>query len=253
MTEGQVLRALEVLRMRFHRIWESDAPQVLLEAQQQVRASKKEHDDRLRQRRREYQVTPWGYQIPYERPLRFKKVRVDGLWLRVDVVCRALWLGECQQPHLQRLVLRVWCLNDDVTFRPDWDARCIRDRIDRKSGRVMLRFHFDQATPGQQGPEYHVQIGGKAQSEECCWLHEAVPIPRLAYPPMDLVLACEMSAANFFPDDYARLRSDPNWKGVIRATQEYLLRQYYSVCINVLDGQSPNISVLDELWNTSWT
>lgn len=253
MTAGQVRQALEVVRSRFRRILESEAPQVLLQAQEQVRVSKKEHDEAVRQRRREYAVRPWGYEISLERPLRFRKVLVDGLLLRVDVVCTALWRGECQQPHFQRLVLRVWCLNDDVMFRPDWDASDIRDRINRECGRVMLRFHFDQATPGQQGPKHHVQIGGKAQSEECCWLHEAVSIPRLAYPPIDLVLACEMIAANFFPDEYARVRSDPIWKGVVRETQEYLLRQYYSVCTNILGGRSPNISLLDELWNTSWT
>lgn len=253
MTKGQLLQALNVLRMRLRPILESDAPRVLLQAQEQVRVSKKEHDEALRQRREEHPLRPWGYKIPPDGPLRFQEVVIDGLRYRVDVICEALWRGEEDTPHSLRLVLRVWCLNDDVTFRQDWDASCIRGRLNPQYGRVMVRFHFDQASPQQQGPRHHVQVGGKAQSDECCWLHEAVSLPRLAYPPTDLVLACEMIAANFFPEQYAQVRSDPSWTGVIRATQEYLLRRYYSVCTNVLDGEGGNISLLDELWNISWT
>lgn len=163
MTEGQVLQALEVLRMRLRPILESDAPHVLGQAREQVRVSKKEHDEQLRQRRAE--PPPWGYKIPFDTPLRFQEVTIHGLRYRVDVICEALWLGEGEAPHSLRLVLRVWCLNDDVTFRQDWDAPCIRDHLNPQYGRVMVRFHFDQASPRQQGPKHHVQVGGKAQSD----------------------------------------------------------------------------------------
>lgn len=252
MTEGEVIRGLEAVRSQFGRILESEATQVLEQARVAVRATKREHDERVRQGRKEYPVKPWGYQISDEMPLRFKDTIVDDFWLRVDVLCEALWLGEDEEPCSQRLAVRVWSLDDHVMFREDWDAPGINARIHPEYGRVMLRFHFDRAGPGQQGPKYHVQVGGKAHPEECCWLHEGVSIPRLAYPPMDLVLACEMIAANFFLDEYRRIRSDPLWTGVVRASQEYLLRPYHSICTDVLAGRRQNVSMLDELWNTSW-
>lgn len=253
MTEGEVIQSLEAVRSQFGRILESEAAQVLEQARIAVMATKREHDERMRQGRREYPVKPWGYQIPHEMPLRFKDTIVDSSWLRVDVVCEALWLGEDEEPYSQQLVVRIWSLEDQVMFREDWDAPEIEARINPEYGRVMLRFHFDRANPDQQGPKYHVQVGGKAFPEECCWLHEAISVPRLAYPPMDLVLACEMIAANFFTEEYGRIRSDPLWRGVIRASQAYLLQPYYSICTGVLAGRGQNVSLLDELWCTSWT
>jgi len=253
MTDGQVIQALEVLRLRFHRILESNAPQVLEQAKAQVRDTKREHDERLRQRRRDYPIGPWGYRISPEMPLRFQDTMINDLWLRVDVVCEALWIGENNEPHSQLLVVRVWALNDDVMFREDWDAPGIKARVNPEYGRVMLRLHFERANPNQQGPLYHVQVGGNAWPNECCWLHKAISMPRLAYPPMDLVLACEMIAANFFPAQYRQIRTDNSWKGIVRASQESLLGPYYSTCADAAAGKCQNVSLLDELWNTSWT
>ena len=39
-------------------------------------------------------------------------------------------------------------------------------------------------------------------SDEVCWLSESVDRPRIAHPPFDLLLACEMVAANFFTSEY---------------------------------------------------
>jgi hypothetical protein len=252
MTSGKIITGLEVVRTKFKRILDSDADRILSAAKTAVVSTKKEHDKRLKQRRASYQPMPWGYSVSPGSPLRFRDAKVRDLTFRVDVVCKALWFGRRREPHSQQLAVRVWSLDKAVMFREALDAPEIEQAIDPKSGRVMLRFHFDQATSGQQAPRYHVQVGGRAQPEELCWLHEAVSVPRIAYPPIDLILACEMIAANFFPDEYKQIRSDPTWKGVLKTSQEYLLRDYFSTCMGVLDDDRMNISVLDELWSTPW-
>lgn len=252
MTEGDVLKSLEVVRTKFGHILESEAYAVLEEARAAVINSKKEHDERIRQHRRERVLRPWGYRVSPEKPLRFRSTKVRDLRLRVDLMCEALWVGEDDSPYSERLAIRVWSLDDHVMFRHELDAPAVKNRINPDYGRVMLRFHFDRASPGQHGPKYHLQVGGRAQPEECCWLHEGISVPRLAYPPIDLVLACEMIAADFFPDEYRHIRSDDVWKDVVKASQAYLLRHYYSTCLNVLNGRGRNPSLLDELWCTKW-
>src|SRR5260370_1397775 len=95
--------------------------------------------------------------------------------------------------------VRVWALDKNLCYRADWDAERVREELNESLGRVMLRFHFDLAEPPQSGPKYHIQIGGVPHGGELWWLPPSLNLPRIAHPPIDLVLACEMIAANFFP------------------------------------------------------
>jgi hypothetical protein len=115
----------------------------------------------------------------------------------------------------------------------------------------MLRFHFDKANPGQPGPGYHIQLGGNAHTREMSWFHPSIAVPRIPFPPMDLVLATQLVAVNFFPGEYMRLSRDQSWISVIRASQREYWRPYYMNCWDVLEPTRDEAILLDQLWNKS--
>lgn len=205
--------------------------------------TRRTHDPTLR-------ATPWGYSIHPQAPLVFKaSTAIEGLDLWVDLFGSVRWCEEGAMPVEQVIHLRVWDRSDH-TYRPEWDSVDVCEELtspDRpQPGRVMLRCHFDLANTGQDGPQHHLQVGGAAAQQELCWLPAIVDLPRLIYPPMDLVLVCQLVAANFYPQEYERLKEDPTWTGVLRDSQEHLLTEYYRSCIRAVDKGE---SLLDILWN----
>ena len=170
--------------------------------------------------------------------------------LRVDLSCAAYWDAHpAERPSKLTVVLRIWSLDPGVYFRSDWDPPELDERVDSKSGRVMIRTHFDLANPKQPGPRYHLQVGGKPLSTELCWFPEGIAVPRYLHNPLDVVLASELVAATFFPSVYERVRREGSWKGSIRVSQCHLLESYFS---DALDAIRNKDSVLDALWNVTW-
>lgn len=247
MNANDVHRGLQSLADRLRPLLESDAANVLQAAQAQVHATKREYDRRIQQHRVELPVLSWGYEITPEHPLRFKVVKLDGLRLRTDLFAKCYWRREDDEPVALGVVVRIWCLDASVVFREDIDAAGIAPQIDKEIGRVMLRIHFDRAEPDQEGPKYHLQYGGNARPDEIAWFPETISLPRIAHPPFDLVLAAETAAANFFPDEYRRIKRDPTWVGALRDSQAGLLQPYMARCIEAL--QSREASLLNILWN----
>ena len=145
--------------------------------------------------------------------------------------------------------MRVWCLDENLYFRDQWDAARLENEIDGHSGRVVLRVHFDLAEHGQPGPRHHIQVGGKQHSGEFHWFPETLSVPRIVHMPFDLVLAAELVAATFYPEEYKRIRREPTWKHCTRTAQKHLLPVYLQKAIDaVADGRS----VLEALWNVPW-
>ena len=247
---GHVERSLTTVESRLRPILDSRASVVIAEAKSRLGQSKKEFAKRERQGRRERPVRPWGFSIPPTDPLKFINTEVDGLKLRVDLFLRSYWKDNpAERPSQLDVVIRVWCLDRDLYFRSEWDAQCLDERIDTNTGRVMLRFHFDLANPAQQGPKYHMQVGGNAQPDEYHWFPKALSVPRFLHTPVDLVLASEFIASTFYPTRYRDIRREPSWIGSMNDSQNHLLAGYFeeghaAVC----DGRS----VLESLWNVAW-
>lgn len=247
MNPNDVIHALDVIERRFSRILHDGAKLSLQQAKEEVRISYQRY---LREtRRRGNNIPPWGFSIPSDRPLEFVSTSYRNLNVIVDLFCTMKWSNEGQPACQQDIVLRVWCNDHNVIFREQIDAEEIIDKLDDRKGRVMLRYHFDLANPGQPGPTFHLQAGGNARDDEACWLHEAVSIPRLPFPPYDLVLACEMVIANFFLNRASTLLNDPNWMGVLKVSQNSLLTSYYENCIRTI---SRDESLLRTLSNNAW-
>lgn len=251
MNAGQVKAGLQELKRSFRSMLAPGAEHVIDSAIAGLEESRRRFDERTRQTHHPgLRPEPWGYRIYPGMPLVFKQseaIRELRLW--VDLYGTVLWAQEGAMPACQVIHVRVWDSSDYV-FRPEWDSEDICDRLThperRRDGRVMLRCHFDLANPSQLGPRYHLQVGGRAQGDEFCWFPETIALPRLAYPPVDLLLICQLIAANFYWEDYQEFRDDPAWKGRLRASQEHLLRDYYGSCVTAIDGGQ---SVLDALWN----
>lgn len=245
MTEGEVLRALESIKGRFSPILEGDANSVLEKAKAEVCESKKQYEAREKQRARGQSPLTWGFALCPSSPLRFKRKAVERVTLSVDVIAEMRWQNADEPPTTQDLALRVWCSDRNIAFRPSFDAERVESLVDWVKGRVMLRLHFDRGNSRQPGPRYHVQVGGTIQDGEQCWLSPSISVPRLMHQPMDLVLLCELVAANFHPDFYRDVSRDATWKGALAASERSLLTSYYQECVKcVAAGQG----LLGSLW-----
>jgi hypothetical protein len=197
----------------------------------------------------------WDYQIHPERPLRFKPCPIGGLRIQPDIFCKISGTAG-QNPTLkeQNVVIRIWSISESLSFRKDWDAPQLIGAIKSQSHRrVVSRYHFDYANPGQDGPRFHFQVGGKAESNEYCWLPEVIDIPRIAHPPLDLILACEMILANFYPSEFQRLSRQPDWISAVRKSEGAFQLGYYDLCRNTI-GKASDMTkagtLLSNLWNT---
>lgn len=247
---ADVQRSLEAVEKRMNSILDDRASVVIEEARSMLRASKERFDDARSRTEPEAQQSTWGYSIKPNNPLRFRDTEIDGLKLRVDLFLQAFWSDEpAESPSILNVVIRVWCLDKSVCYRADWDAESVEDRIQPGVGRVLLRLHFDLANPHQAGPKYHLQIGGKPADEELHWFPKALSLPRILHMPVDLVLASEMIAANFYPEAYKKLRREDMWIGARKVSQGHLLHGYVKIAKEAI---ASNESVLDALWNTPW-
>ena len=210
LTAHNVERSLNTIRDRMDSILEDDAAGVLGRATAEVVRSASDHNESVRQRRKERPIRPWGFRIHPDQPLRFKETECDGFRIRVDVFSRVYWRTlPGVTPSELSTAMRVWCLDEHVYFREEWDAKRPQERITRAPrARVMLRLHFDLAERDQPGPGHHVQVGGKQHTGEFHWFLETLSVPRLLHMPLDLVLAVEFVAATFYTTSYKKIRRE---------------------------------------------
>ena len=237
-----VEQSLETLRTRLRPILGHSAPRVLEEAKSALRQSKRAYD----QGQRRY----WGFNIVPPDPLVFRETETQRIKVRTDLSIFMYWDSEpAPAPVELGVVIRVWSRDKRVSFRPNWDAKCIEDLIDPDKGRVILRFHFDLANPNQQGPRYHLQIGGNARDDEVHWFPKVLSVPRLLHMPVDLTLASELVASTFYPHEYKRIRREPQWRSSRHISQIHLLHGYFTEALGSIDKKA---SVLETLWNVPW-
>lgn len=244
MNANWIKAGLREIKRTFQHILDDGASYVIDEAIAELEATKKAFDE-LQGKTHHPGLTPepWGYRIYPESPLRFKRSNaIKGLSCWVDLYCTVLWWKEGSLPVKQEITLRVWSDELDYIYRPAWDSEKIYGRL--TLGRVMLRCHFDLANPNQHGPKYHLQFGGNAREHELCWFPEIMDLPRLACPPMDLILACQLIAANFYREEYDEFRETPEWIHTLRTSQEHLFKDR--------DG-SPNCDRSVVVWRGFWS
>ena len=251
LSPADVSRSLEMISGRLYSILENEAQAVLHGAKAMVYSSHEAHLDSVQNRSRGVSTKPWGFRIEPNSPLRFKKTNINDLNLRVDLFLTSYWDSDPGlMPCELTLAIRVWSLDKHIYFRDDWDAKQLSSQINANTGRVMSRLHFDLANKDQPGPKYHLQVGGKPHDDEFHWFPDSLGVPRILHPPMDLVLATELIAANFYPEDYEKFKREAPWVDSMRTSQEYLLAGYFDQATKALKNKK---SLLDTFWNIQLT
>ena len=237
MTPDNVRQALTAIQNRLQSVLDQSASRVLADASAQMVVTTTAKGKSRK--------TAWRLTVSRESPLRFRQCIVDGLRIQADLSCRLEW---DQGIKSQDLLLRIWSQDEHICFRDQYDAAIIRARLATPPSRVIARYHFDKANAGQDGPSFHLQYGGNPADEELFWHPEAFAWPRILHHPMDLVLACEMVAANLFAAEYRQIAKDPTWRAAIRNSQTHFVDDYLTKCRQVVGSGS---SLLASLWNNN--
>jgi len=182
----------------------------------------------------------WKFTIPRDKPITFIK---NDNKLQVDISCEMEGTGNIIQK--QNILLRIWSLDKSICYREDVDHPNIKTKLSNIGWRrVILRFHFDlkASNAKQLEPLYHLQIGGKNPgNDENCWFPEQIDVPRFPYPPMDIILLCEFVLMNFFQEEYETIRKKPEWKGLIKKSQELFQRQYFENCCKYINDENDTL------------
>lgn len=182
-------------------------------------------------------MTPlqWSITIPKEHPLKFKLSDDCGCKLHVDLFC---WIqGEVKPRRFDdvtfksySVVFRIWSHDKDISYRSEWDAdgKLKQKLSNQEWKRVVKRFHIDLRDENTRLPEplYHLHFGGIAEDDEHFWVPNNIGEPRFHYFPMDIILSCEFVLMNFFPAESRNLREKPEWKSLVRKSQELYLKPY---------------------------
>lgn len=167
----------------------------------------------------------WEFSIPRESPMTFKE---NSDRLQADVA--GIITGEGDDIKEVRTLLRIWSLDEALCYRAGIDAEQIRTRFDETGRRVMVRFHFEPRVTHVTRPEpvYHLQVGGVALQDGNCWFPKQLDIPRFHFPPMDIVLLCELVLVNLFHKNSRNLREKPEWKKLVVKSQNAFQRNYFN-------------------------
>lgn len=121
-----------------------------------------------------------------------------------------------------------------------------------EEGNVLIKHHIDFANSPkeqfQEGPLFHLQFGGHTPGYTKSF---EVPIkePRWLCFPLDVVLLCEVVVANFYPEDWAELKSLPGWNDPIVSSQKFCIIPF----LNALQSKASvsSRSLLDQVWAKS--
>ena len=209
---------------------ETGSKELLMEQARQLRDSAK--------RRREKSLIKWEFTILREHPLMFK---TDDHKLKADVAGIVKGMGDIIEEV--NTLLRIWCLDEKVYYREGIDGEEVKRKLAVSGKRVLVRFHFDRRAANARRPEplYHLQVGGKSLDDECCWFPEDIDVPRFHFPPMDIVLLCELVLVNFFHKQSEELRKKPEWRSLVRKSQEIFQSDYFDKCSLHLRNQTDTL------------
>jgi len=179
---------------------------------------------KLRKAKRKAKMMKWEFLITRELPLTFKQNNDKH---QVDLAGKIN--GENDVIKEINTLLRVWSFDQDLCYRHGIDGEEVKKKFDEKEKRVIVRYHFDRRAPtvGQPEPIYHLQVGGQTLDDENCWFPKQIEVPRFHFPPMDIILLCELVLVNFFHGESENLRKKPEWIRLIQKSQHAFQNCYY--------------------------
>lgn len=179
--------------------------------------------------------TSWQIEVDRGAPIIFAKVKdKGGLTITPAIVAKAINVEQNEKviPPFAKLDMAL--------------------EIDDDQSNPISRWHLDLAneTGGviQAGPLVHLQYGG--HHHNAGHLDHPLKTPRWCHPPMELALLCEVVAANFYEEEWVKLRDDPNWCKSICVYQTLCYANYIAKMHNSLSISSS--TALNSMWASAW-
>jgi hypothetical protein len=247
---ADVYKELEVIESRLAGVLDGSSTYVLGDARARL-GPFLEKEKKAKTAAKKKKLDPWRLVIQPSAPLAFGDTGKGTVnhRLRVDLFCDISQPDENGRPRdRHNIAVRVRTSEKDLAFRQEWDAEHLEGAILAANlGRVMCRFHFDFAEPDQQGPRFHLQVGGKQHDGEYCWYPDTLEVPRFAHHPMSLILTCEFILQTFYPLEYQKIAEDSSWKAAIKRAQEIYIVPYVAK-LGSIDCSAR--SLLKAIWNT---
>ncbi|UBB18554.1 hypothetical protein [Comamonas odontotermitis] len=201
-------------------------------------------------------LTDSGYSVLLEEGRRLKVEKKSTSWKIFIDRDNPIVFRETYDKNGDSINPRITCpgisvVQDDFSH-PPFRALDIAIEIDNKEQKPIARWHLDWANTTnnvtQPGPLVHLQYGGhNAGYRE---LDHPLKVPRWCHPPMDLVLMCEVMAANFYEEQWQDLREDQNWNFAVSTAQQFCYSSYYRKFIAGFSTRSK--SILHSMWATEW-
>ena len=128
--------------------------------------------------------------------------------------------------------------------------------INESNGNLIHRSHIDLATRNlkgkyQDGPIFHLQFGGKSSAKENEPDVFKLRRPRWLHPPMELILMTEMLIANFYPEQWNKLKKQDNWKVLVTDSQMLCYKPYFDIANENIEKDSLQNSFWASKWETT--
>jgi len=181
----------------------------------------------------------WHYRIERSKPLIL--IPVSSARLNADI-CPIVFIDiEVDEALLEEKGFPLKTLNLTLEI------------INKSNGRLIHRSHIDLATHNeegkyQDGPIFHLQFGGKSieiKSEPDVF---KLRKPRWLHPPMDLVLISEMLIANFYPEQWNKLKNQDNWIDLVTDSQMLCYKPFFDIANENIEKDS----LLKSFWASNW-
>ena len=179
----------------------------------------------------------WRYEITPTTPITFSRVPDQTLEYIIPKIYTKISVDDNSPHYFNQLVsaLEIWSV----------------------TGKPISRWHVDLANKNkdgayQEGPLFHLQFGGHWPTAQNREIDMPISIPRWAYPPMDLILMCEVVVANFFPNKWQQLRKLSGWNMSIREAEKLCHKVFFQK-MKEINSSGGNITLLHAMWADKWT
>lgn len=203
-----------------------------------------------------YIVTSEGYAVLFEEARRLQRAPRATSWQVEFDRERAIVFTDTLDEMGEVIVPRISCKGISVKQVqhdcPPFAALDVALEIQNSKETFLSRWHVDWAntTDGitQSGPLVHLQYGGHRPGHRDT--DHPLKVPRWCHPPMDILLLCELVAANFYEREWENLREDQNWCRAITIGQKLCYSAYLR---KMMDGLSiSSKTLLHSMWASEW-
>ncbi len=139
--------------------------------------------------------------------------------------------------HSVRIGAYVKFKNKALMAQTYWIEVFGSEDSEKLKNKVIYRFHFDVAVPGEinkkDHPIYHIQIGGKvSEAQYATQDMKHWSIPRIPYVPLSLAMFLEIVLREFGDDVVKRFVKSKEWNNMLLNNQKVMLCQLAKTILN---------------------